>query len=169
MKLSVSLMFSIGWQFPRFSGTKKNGDALSAGKSSDLGLPLGYLVCCSVLTEVRVLAAAADKAATRRRGRNLDERGSLSPLISEGTFIYLFERIPYIYIYESYTYEGICTKVRMYERRYFIFETHYLLRNVRIMKLIIFLPSHIHTFVPSFEGILLFIRHNKSQIFELIN
>lgn len=134
---------------------------MSAGKSSDLGLLLGYLVCCSDLTEVRVLAAAADKAATRRRGRNLDERGSISPLISEGTFIYLFERIPY------YTYEGMY--VYMYERRYFIFETHYLLRNVRIMKLIIiFLPSHIHTFVPSFEGILLFIRHNKSQIFELI-
>ena len=62
---------------------------MSAGKSSDLGLLLGYLVCCSDLTEVRVLAAAADKAATRRRGRNLDERGSISPLISEGTFIYL--------------------------------------------------------------------------------
>ena len=160
MKLSVSLTFSIGWQFPRFSGTKKNGDALSAGKSSDLGLLLGYLVCCSDLTEVRVLAAAADKAATRRRGRNLDERGSISPLISRG-YLYLF-----IYLSVSHT---IRTKVCTYVRtKVFIFETHYLLRNVRIMKLIIFLPSHIHTFVPSFEGILLFIRHNKSQIFELI-
>lgn len=85
---------------------------MSAGKSSDLGLLLGYLVCCSDLTEVRVLAAAADKAATRRRGRNLDERGSISPLISEGTFIYLFERIPY------YTYEGmyVCTNEGIYLR-----------------------------------------------------
>ena len=87
---------------------------MSAGKSSDLGLLLGYLVCCSDLTEVRVLAAAADKAATRRRGRNLDERGSISPLISEGTFIYLFERIPY------YTYEG------MYLRTYVRTKVFYL-------------------------------------------
>ena len=87
---------------------------MSAGKSSDLGLLLGYLDCCSDLTEVRVLAAAADKAATRRRGRNLDERGSISPLISEGTFIYLFERIPY------YTYEG------MYLRTYVRTKVFYL-------------------------------------------
>ena len=95
---------------------------MSAGKSSDLGLPLGYLVCCSDLTEVRVLAAAADKAATRRRGRNLDERGSISPLISEGTFIYLFERIPYIYIYvRRYMYEGTYVRTKVFYLRNTLF------------------------------------------------
>ena len=117
MKLSVSLMFSIGFRaFP----AQRNRDALWAGKSRDLGLLLGYCICCSDQTEVRVLAAAADKAATRRRGRNLDERGSISPLISEGTFIYLFERIPY------YTYEGMyaCTNEGILSSKHIIcFET----------------------------------------------
>ena len=71
MKLSVSLMFSIGFRaFP----AQRNRDALWAGKSRDLGLLLGYCICCSDQTEVRVLAAAADKAAARRRGRNLERK-----------------------------------------------------------------------------------------------